>query len=90
MNRGKWLLTVFILSVTLLGSAPAWSNENSLQTAIELNQEVIRLYQQGKYAEAIPIAERIRAIREKVLGPEHPDTAQSLNNLAVLYYTMGA
>ena len=24
--------------------------------------------------------------REKALGPEHPDTATSLNNLAVLYW----
>ncbi len=29
------------------------------------------------------------AIREKALGPEHPDTAGSLNNLAVLYRAMG-
>jgi tetratricopeptide (TPR) repeat protein len=26
------------------------------------------------------------SIREKVLGPEHPDRATSLNNLAKLYY----
>jgi hypothetical protein len=25
------------------------------------------------------------AIREKALGPEHPDVAESLNDLAVLY-----
>jgi len=29
------------------------------------------------------------AIREKQLGPEHPDTAQSLNNLAELYRAQG-
>jgi len=28
------------------------------------------------------------AIREKVLGLEHPDTATSYNNIAILYYTM--
>ena len=28
-------------------------------------------------------------IREKQLGPEHPDTAASLNNLAKLYEHMG-
>src|SRR5207247_2570090 len=27
--------------------------------------------------------------RERQLGPEHPDTATSLNNLAGLYYTQG-
>ncbi len=29
---------------------------------------------------------RSLAIREKALGPDHPDVAQSLNNLALLYY----
>jgi len=29
------------------------------------------------------------AIREKSLGPEHPDTATSLNNLALFYRSMG-
>ena len=49
----------------------------------------IRLYHavhciQGNYAEAEPLYERSQAIREKVLGPEHPDVAQSLNNRAEL------
>jgi tetratricopeptide (TPR) repeat protein len=33
--------------------------------------------------------QRALAIREKVLGPEHPDTAHSLNNLAELYRAQG-
>lgn len=39
---------------------------------------------QGKYAEAEPLYERSQAIREKILGPDHPDVAQSLNNRAEL------
>ncbi|CAM9971540.1 unnamed protein product [Ectocarpus sp. 8 AP-2014] len=38
----------------------------------------------GKYAEAEPLYERSQAIQEKVLGPEHPDVATSLNNRASL------
>ena len=56
-----------------------------LQEAEKLSQQAIQLYQQGKYTEAIPLAEKALAIREKVLGSEHKDIAQSLNNLAVLY-----
>jgi tetratricopeptide (TPR) repeat protein len=41
------------------------------------------------YAAARPLYERALAIREQVLGPEHPDTAQSLNNLALLHKTQG-
>ena len=44
---------------------------------------------QGRYAEAEPLYKRSLAIREKALGPDHPDVAQSLNNLAVLYEEQG-
>ena len=40
---------------------------------------------QGKYADAEPIYQRSLAIKEKVLGSEHPSVATSLNNLAALY-----
>ena len=60
-----------------------------LQEAERLNQQVVQLYRQGKYNEAIPLAEKALAIREKVLGQEHPDVALSLNNLAMLYESQG-
>jgi tetratricopeptide (TPR) repeat protein len=41
------------------------------------------------HAEARPLKERALAIREKVLGPEHPDTAMSLNNLGLLLQDQG-
>lgn len=46
---------------------------------------------QGKFLEAEPLYERSQAIREEVLGSEHPDIADSLNNRAVLLtYQVGA
>src|SRR5262245_47854217 len=54
-----------------------------------LNAEILRLYQAGKYADAVPLAQRALAIREKALGPDHPDVAQSLNTLATLYSKQG-
>jgi tetratricopeptide (TPR) repeat protein len=41
------------------------------------------------YSEGRLLFERALAIREKVLGPEHPDTATSLNNLALLLKSYG-
>ncbi|MGO9740479.1 MAG: tetratricopeptide repeat protein, partial [Roseiarcus sp.] len=41
------------------------------------------------YAEARSLFQRALAIREKALGPEHPDTATSLNNLALLLRAQG-
>ena len=40
---------------------------------------------QRKYAEAEPLLQRALAIRQRMLGPEHPMTAVSTHELAVLY-----
>ena len=48
------------------------------------------LYGRAAYAEAQPLYARALAIREKALGPDHPDVAESLNNLAELYCSQGA
>ena len=39
---------------------------------------------QGHYEDAKPLYERSLALLEKALGPDHPDVAASLNNLAGL------
>jgi tetratricopeptide (TPR) repeat protein len=41
------------------------------------------------YAAALPLLEQALAIREHVVGPAHPATAESLNNLALLHNSMG-
>jgi len=46
-------------------------------------------YVQGRYAEAELLYKRSLGIREKVLGPHHPDTAQSLGGLGGLYRKQG-
>ena len=43
----------------------------------------------GAYAAARPLFERALAIREKALGPDHPDAAATLNNFAVLLREQG-
>ena len=49
-----------------------------------------RLYQdQGKYAAAEPLFKRALEISEKALGPDHPDVAIDLTNLALLYQDQG-
>ncbi|TRU31067.1 MAG: tetratricopeptide repeat protein [Microcystis aeruginosa Ma_MB_F_20061100_S20] len=67
----------------------ATERDIALAEAERLNQQVIQLYQQGKYNEAIPLAEQALAIRKKVLGDNHLDTATSLNNLALVYHSQG-
>ncbi|MFQ5911655.1 MAG: tetratricopeptide repeat protein [Nitrospinota bacterium] len=45
--------------------------------------------QNNQYAEAIPLVQRSLAIREKALGPDHPNIVKTLNNLAGLYVKLG-
>jgi eukaryotic-like serine/threonine-protein kinase len=47
-------------------------------------------YATGSYAEAAALHERALAIRERALGPEHPDVAASLNNLAIVHQVTGS
>jgi tetratricopeptide (TPR) repeat protein len=57
--------------------------------AATLSQKVTELSKQGRYFEAIPLAQRALAIREKALGPDHIDVALSLYSLAGLYRVQG-
>ena len=43
----------------------------------------------SNWNQALPLHERALAIRDAQLGPDHPDTATSLNNLALLHKAMG-
>jgi tetratricopeptide (TPR) repeat protein len=53
--------------------------------AQSLNNLALLYGAQGRYAEAESLYKRSLAIREKALGPNHPDVGQSLENLAALY-----
>lgn len=67
----------------------ATQQEQKRAEADSLEQQVLALYQQGRYAEAIPIAKRSLTLRQQVLGEEHLDIAASLTNLAALYEEQG-
>jgi len=81
-------ITAYIV-VWLVLSSPAFSQTQSLKDANALNQKSVELHKAGRYQEAIPLLQQALRIREKDLGPEHPDTSTCLNNLATLYKEMG-
>ena len=57
----------------------------SNDVANSLNNLAVSYYNQGKYEQAESLYQSSLAIREKILGKDHPDVATSLNNLAGLY-----
>jgi CHAT domain-containing protein/tetratricopeptide (TPR) repeat protein len=69
-------------------SAAASEQSEASAEATRLNGEVLRLLGEGRFAEAVPQAERALTIRKQVLGVKHPLYAQSLNNLAMIYLNL--
>jgi tetratricopeptide (TPR) repeat protein len=88
MNRLQRAIVVIAAGFILI----CWFALPSLaqsSAADELSKRVTELYREGKFAEAIPLAQQVLAIREKAFGPDHPAVAQALNNLAGLYKEQG-
>ena len=77
------LLVAIALSSAVIAQVPAQDDSPA-----ELRQRVMELYQQRKYKEAIPLAEKLVVVK-RAKGEEDPDTATSLNNLAALYRAVG-
>jgi len=71
---------------TLTLGMAAFAQNEPLQ---ELNDNSVRLYEQGKYTEAAELSERALKGAEDTLGPYNPQTTTFLNNLAVIYYAQG-
>jgi len=55
----------------------------------ELNQEVVKLYKDGQYSEAAKVAEEALKVAEETFGPDHPDAATVLENMAGFYKKIG-
>lgn len=78
---------VLVLTGALLVVAhPARAQKDRWQ---QLNSQAAQLQEQGKYAEALPVAQESAKVAEATFGPENEFTLASLNRLATIYSDMG-
>ncbi len=84
MNSGKYRLVIAaaLLTLTLWPASLAIAQSNR---ADELDQRINELYRAGRFAEAIPLAQEVLAIREKTAGAAGPGVALALDRLAKVY-----
>ena len=87
-NRSKRPL-LFLLPALTLASPFALPTNAQSSEADQLTKTVAELYTTGKYELALPLARQVLEIQEKALGPDHPDVATALNNLASIYRSTG-
>src|SRR5262245_27483360 len=65
------------------------SSQSDLAEAARLQRVIEKLTADRKFSEALAPAKRTLVLREKALGPMHPDVARSLNDLATVYGEQG-
>lgn len=65
------------------------ADREALREADRADRQVTQLYLAGRYREAVLIADRVYGVRERLLGHDHPQTAASLNDLALIYKAQG-
>ncbi|HEX5732828.1 MAG TPA: TonB family protein [Blastocatellia bacterium] len=89
---GTSLLSLDLAQIEATGSlSKKLLNQDSpeLVEASRLSQQVVKLYNEKKHDEAMPLAKRALELREKALGKEHPLVVAALNNLAQVYTAKG-
>src|ERR1700738_1688779 len=84
LNAGLAAVVGTLLCFGLSSALAQKSNQ-----ANKLEDKFLKLYDAGRYADAIPIAQRVLTIRDKALGHNHPAVAIALDNLANLYRLQG-
>lgn len=62
----------------------------ALAEANAISQEAVRRYREGAIGSAIALTEQVLVAYDRVLGPDHPQVATSLDNLGRLYQLHGA
>jgi CHAT domain-containing protein/Flp pilus assembly protein TadD len=57
--------------------------------AKDLEKRIVALFQEGRYSEAIPLAQQVLAMREKTYGPSHSAVGMELSDIAQMYVYVG-
>ena len=65
------------------------SAARATENVFALDKQVARLREQGKYTEALPLAEKLVTLSERRFGKEHIDTLRAVNSLGSLYQDQG-
>ena len=71
-------LLLLALGFWILGGATALAKGDDPNA---LYKQFKKLFEQGKYQEAIPIAERLLEVTKRAMGPEHPETAAVMEKM---------
>ncbi len=87
--RIRMLLALLMTLGLALGASLTPARSDDAAKLEDLTKQVAELYEQGKYAEAMPLAEEAVTLAEGAYGHEDPTVGRSLTYLAMLYDKQG-
>ena len=86
----SWKQSERVLSHALLClQRSSEDEEDALVLASLASKSAHYLREHGRYAQAEPLYQRALCLRERVLGPRHPEVACSLTELGVIFWQQG-
>ena len=84
MNRIALLLAV-VAALIGCGQFPAPARADDKDDFVAAYNQAVKLRKEAKYAEAAALYEKALRLAPSVYGENHANTANVLNNLAILY-----
>lgn len=81
----KILILLFVATSLFVTNLNSPQEPAELQEANTLTTSVIKLFNQGEYDQALPMAKRVLQIRERLLPRTDPQISSALNNLGEIY-----
>ena len=78
-------VSVLFMCLVVVFSSLAFGQAQFTEDLKILNNQLKKYFHQGDYKAALPVAEKIRTVTENKYGFEHVETANSYNDLALIY-----
>ncbi len=86
MRKALLLPLSLVVLTIILACGSAYPQESTWN---ELKGRIRQLHRENRLDDAIKVARQALEVTEKTFGPEHPNTAVSLDYLALLYHSQG-
>ncbi|HRH42568.1 MAG TPA: TonB family protein [Pyrinomonadaceae bacterium] len=83
-------LSTLMILLVVISSVQGQGNptDSEKQELLKMNQEVVRLFNEKKYSEAIPIAKKVIESTEKKYGSGTIELAKAYSNLGYVFYAL--
>ena len=88
MTGQAWGVITVLLAL-LVNTASIGGRAQGVDELVALREQTSRLRNEGKYAEALPIAERYVSLARQKHGEEHAEFAAAVSLLAHIYRAQG-